>query len=81
MVSGHYQPEEHRVCDECGCSIGDYVICDGITRCVGCWVEYDVERGCTDKEEDIEIQEQLDVEAFSVIQRLYDKTFKDLVNR
>lgn len=33
------------------------------------------------KEEDIEVQEELDMESFSVIKRLYNETFKDLVDR
>lgn len=42
MVSGHYKTEENKTCDECDCTIGDYIICERVTRCVGCWVEYDV---------------------------------------
>lgn len=33
------------------------------------------------EDENIEIHEELDEEALSVIFRLYDKTFKDLVDR
>lgn len=33
------------------------------------------------EEEIIELQEELDEEAFAVILRLYDKTFKDLADR
>lgn len=34
-----------------------------------------------EEEEIIELQEELDEEALSVIFRLYDKTFKDLADR
>lgn len=33
------------------------------------------------REEEIEVQEKLDMESFSVIKRLYHETFKDLVDR
>lgn len=34
-----------------------------------------------EQEETIETPEKLDIEAFNVVQRLYDGTFKELVNR
>lgn len=38
---GHHKPEKNRICDECGVEIGDYAQYRGMTRCVGCWVEYE----------------------------------------
>lgn len=38
---GHYKPEMNRICDECGVEIGDYAYYRGMSRCVGCWVEYE----------------------------------------
>lgn len=42
LYSGNYRPEENKKCDECGVEIGDYTIHEGITRCVGCWIEFEI---------------------------------------
>lgn len=42
--SGHYKPEENKTCDKCGVAIGDYTNYEGVIRCVGCWIEYDIDQ-------------------------------------
>lgn len=40
--AGHHDEREGHTCDQCGCYIGDYVKYAGIKRCVGCWVEFEM---------------------------------------
>lgn len=44
LYSGNYKPEENKTCDECGIEIGDYTIHEEITRCVDCWIEFEIKQ-------------------------------------
>lgn len=44
LYCGNYKPEENKTCDECGVEIGDYTIYEGITRCIGCWIEFEIKQ-------------------------------------
>lgn len=43
LHSGNYTQEENKTCVDCGVNIGDYVIHRGKIRCVGCWIEFEVD--------------------------------------
>lgn len=45
LYSGNYSQEEKKTCDECQAEIGDYIDYMGIIRCVGCWIEFDIDDG------------------------------------